>query len=221
MNKVVQHIDVFTHVATWVTDQAVGAIVVVVRSVRCHRDDAFQSIDAGGRCRERQGSVVRRPNHADFASAPRGDHAFVSIDRSVPFRTAIQPIDHRFRGQRFIDSSNGRAALGKPGPWGRGMDNCKAARNPFPDMLTGQTRSLAHLRDLRGRFMFWWRAIEVLTGTPHVSGRRRTDTSIVGARLVDDGNFQAIGVGLLGASDAYVHPVQLAIVVGIELGFHE
>ena len=39
MNKIVQHVDIFAHVATRVTDQTVTTVVVVIRSIRRNRND--------------------------------------------------------------------------------------------------------------------------------------------------------------------------------------
>ena len=115
MDKVIQDIDVFTHVAAWVSDQSVGSIVVVIGSVGSDGDDTFQSIDAGGGSGKAQGSVVGSPDHADFTCRPSSFHKFIAIDAGETFGSSVKPIDYGFRCKRFVLSTDRGASLGKPG----------------------------------------------------------------------------------------------------------
>ena len=51
IDEVINHIDILSHVSTRMAYEPIGAVVVVVRSVRSDRHDAFQAIDTGGGCR--------------------------------------------------------------------------------------------------------------------------------------------------------------------------
>ncbi len=94
VDEVVQHVDVFAHVTARVTNQTVRAVVVVVRSVGSHRDDAFQPVYSCCRRSQWQCPLVGCSRHSDLASTPRGFHFFVAIHGLEPLGAAIQPIDH-------------------------------------------------------------------------------------------------------------------------------
>ena len=111
VNEVIEHIDVFTDVATRVPHQTVAAVVVVVRRVGRDWDDRFQAFHTGGRCGQRQRAVVRGADHADLAGAPCGAHLVTAHGRGVALGATAQPIDHGLGCQRFVVATDGRATI--------------------------------------------------------------------------------------------------------------
>jgi hypothetical protein len=101
------------------------------------------------------------------------------------------------------------------------VDDRKAAWDPFGEVFAVESRSFGFLGDRRGLYVFRGRGVKVLSGAPHVFRRGRTHACIVGARLVDHGDFQALGLGRAGPSDADMDTIGFAVLVGIEWGFDE
>lgn len=58
VDEVVEDVDVFSDESAGGSDEAVGAIVVIVGGVGCDGDDGFEAVDAGGCGGEREGAVV-------------------------------------------------------------------------------------------------------------------------------------------------------------------
>ena len=58
IDKVVQHVDVFSHVTTGRAHQAVGTVVMVIGCVWRDRDDCLQTFDAGCCSSQAQGAII-------------------------------------------------------------------------------------------------------------------------------------------------------------------
>ena len=101
------------------------------------------------------------------------------------------------------------------------MDDGKAAGDPLGEVFAVESRTFGFLGDRWRCGVFGGGRIQVLSGAPHVFWRGRAHTCIVRARLVDHGDFQALGLCRVGSSDTDMDPIDFSVLVGIEFGFHE
>ena len=73
-------------------NQAIGAVVVIVRGVWCDGDNSFQPLDPGGGRGEWQRAVKGGTRHANFTGAPVRFDLFVTIYRCETFRPSAEPV---------------------------------------------------------------------------------------------------------------------------------
>ena len=100
------------------------------------------------------------------------------------------------------------------------MHYCKPTRDPFREMLFRQDRTHALLRNRRWVFMFLRHLSQLLKRCPHKPFVVGTCPRIVRTRLVDDRHTQLLTVGLRLSCYRNMHPVLLAVTIGIKCGFN-
>ena len=217
IDEVIQHVDVLAHIAARMADQAVRAVVMVIRGVRRNRNNCLQPLHAGRRGGQGQRAVIRSPRHADFARTPKCGDLFVTVAGRVPFRSAVQPIDHCFGRQRLIVTTDGRATIGLSGTGRIRMDDGKAPRHPFAQLRTGNDRLGFAIRNGLGVRSLGRRRTQLMLRIPKIIVATR-DPGEIRTCLVDHRDFEPFRFGLALPRDIDVHAVELAIAVRIEFG---
>src|SRR5690625_453330 len=96
--------------------------------------DRLESIDSGRGGGQGEGPIVRGAGHPDLTSRPFGPDLIITVGRREGTGPAIEPIDHRLRGERFLYPSDCGTALGETRTRRLGVDDREPARDPVTDM---------------------------------------------------------------------------------------
>ena len=218
-DEVEEDVDVLAGVAAGGADEAVRAVVVVVRRVGGDGDDRFEALDTGGGGGQREGAVVGGAGHADLAVGPVGLDLFCAVDGGEPAGASVQPVDDGLGRERLVGPADGGAPLRLAGAGRLRVDDREAARDPGADVRLRDDRLGRDVADV-GREGVAGRGIiaDLLPQVPEVVPVGACDAGVIGAGLVDDGDPEPLAVGLGLARDVDVDAVGPAVAVGVEFG---
>ena len=218
-DEVEEDVDVLAGVSAGRPHQPVRAVVVVVRRVRGDGDDRLEALDARGRGGQRQGAVVGGAGHADLAVGPVGLDLFGAVDGGEGAGATVQPVDHGLGRERLVLAADGGAALRLAGAGRLRVDDREAARHPGADVRVRDDRLALDVPDVGGEGVAGRGiAADLLPQVPEVVEVDPGDAGVVRAGLVDDGDPEALAVGLGLARDVDVDAVGPAVAVAVELG---
>ena len=100
------------------------------------------------------------------------------------------------------------------------MHDRKAAGNPVANLRFRNCRAQALLFNRVGYHMLRRLGTKLLPWTPEILRVVGSRARIVRTRFVDDWHFQPFRIGLFLTGHIDVHPIELAVTVGIKFRFH-